>query len=156
MKVAPLLKGGLRIDVESPLDWRILRGITQDARTGGLDLADRVSSAMLADPESDDWRDYVVPDLRDGFDAQLAIIERAVADAATTAAGCEEPGRIFIHPEEAEDWFGGLNQARLALEERHNLSAAIESEMTPGRRSAWFRSQFYADIQGMLLTLVMR
>lgn len=152
MKVAPVLKGGLRIDVESPMDWMVLRCIPYDARGGGLDLADRVSAPMSGDEGIEDWRDYVLPDLRDGFNAQLAAIEAAVE-----AAGDEEqPGEIFILKEDAELWYGGLNQARLALEERYDLSNAILAEMTPGKRSAWFRSQFYLHVQSLLLTHVMR
>lgn len=152
MKVAPVLKGGLRIDVESPMDWMVLRCIPYDARGGGLDLADRVSAPMAEDEGIEDWRDYVLPDLRDGFNAQLAAIEAAV-----DAAGSEdEPGELFILKEDAELWYGGLNQARLALEERYDLSNAILAEMTPGKRSAWFRSQFYLHVQSLLLTHVMR
>jgi hypothetical protein len=152
MKVAPVLKGGLRIDVESPMDWMVLRCIPYDARGGGLDLADRVSAPMSGDEGIEDWRDYVLPDLRDGFNAQLAAIEAAV-----DAAGSEdEPGELFILKEDAELWYGGLNQARLALEERYDLSNAILAEMTPGKRSAWFRSQFYLHVQSLLLTHVMR
>jgi hypothetical protein len=151
MKVAPTLQGGLRIDAETPLDWMMLRCIAPDARSGGLDLADRVSAPMADDEGAGDWRDYVVPDLRDGFNAQLEGIERALA-----AAAGDEPGRIFIPREDAELWYGGLNQARLALEERYHLSAAALSEMTPGKRSAWFRSQFYLHVQSLLLDHVMR
>ena len=152
MKVAPVLKGGLRIDVESSMDWMVLRCIPYDARGGGLDLADRVSAPMSGDEGIEDWRDYVLPDLRDGFNAQLAAIEAAVE-----AAGSEdEPGELFILKEDAELWYGGLNQARLALEERYDLSNAILAEMTPGKRSAWFRSQFYLHVQSLLLTHVMR
>jgi len=152
MKVAPVLKGGLRIDAESPLDWMVLRCITHDARGGGLDLADRVAAAMEADEGAEDWRDFVLPDLREGFNAQLAAI-----DAAVGAAGVgDEAGSLFIAPEDAELWYGGLNQARLALEERYQLSEADLPEMTPGRRSAWFRSQFYLHVQSLLLDHVMR
>ena len=152
MKVAPVLKGGLRIDVESPMDWMVLRCIPYDARCGGLDLADRVSAPMSGDEGIKDWRDYVLPDLRDDFNAQLAAIEAAV----DAAGSDDEPAELFITREGAELWYGGLNQARLALEERYDLSNAVLAEMTPGKRSAWFRSQFYLHVQSLLLTHVMR
>jgi hypothetical protein len=152
MKVAPTLKGGLRIDVESPVDWMVLRCIPHDARVGGLDLADRVAAPMVDDEGAEDWREFVLPDLRDAFNAQLATIEAAVE-----AAGADDrPGRLFIAREDAELWYGGLNQARLALEERYDLSNAALPEMTPGKRSAWFRSQFYLHVQSLLLDHVMR
>jgi hypothetical protein len=152
MKVAPILKGGLRIDVETPLDWMVLRCIPHDARGGGLELSERVSAGMAGDPGVEDWRDFVVPDLQDGFNAQLAAIEAAVE----AAGDGERAGQLFIPKEDAELWYGGLNQARLALEERYRLSDSALAEMTPGKRSAWFRSQFYLHVQSLLLDHVMR
>jgi hypothetical protein len=152
MKIAPILKGGIRIDVETPLDWMVLRCIPHDARGGGLELADRVSAAMAGDPGIGDWRDFVIPDLQSEFNAQLSAIEAAVE----AAGDGEQPGELFIAKEDAELWYGGLNQARLALEERYDLSAAPLPEMTPGKRSAWFRSQFYLHVQSVLLDHVMR
>jgi hypothetical protein len=152
MKVAPTLKGGLRIDVETPVDWMVLRCIPHDARAGGLDLADRVAAPMAADESAEDWQDFVLPDLREGFNAQLAAIEAAIEAAGTE----DQPGEVFILKEDAELWYGGLNQARLALEERYDLSHAALPEMTPGKRSAWFRSQFYLHVQSLLLDHVMR
>ena len=151
MKVGPTLQGGLRIDVESPLDWMVLRCISYDAR-GNLDLADRVSAPMAADEGLEDWREYVLPDLRDSFNAQLETIEGAVA----LAGDGEGPTEIHIAREDAELWYGALNQARLALEERYGFSHEDPEGMTPGKRSAWFRSQFYLQVQSVLLDYVMR
>ena len=151
MKVGPTLQGGLRIDVESPLDWMVLRCISYDAR-GSLDLADRVSGLMATDEGMEDWREYVLPDLRDGFNAQLETIEGAVA----LAGDGEGPAEIHIAREDAELWYGGLNQARLALEERYGFSHEDPEGMTPGKRSAWFRSQFYLQVQSVLLDYVMK
>ena len=152
MKVGPTLQGGLRIDVESPLDWMVLRCISYDARGGGIDLADRVAGAMADDEGLEDWRDYVLPDLRDGFNAQLDTIEGALA----LAGDGEAPTEIHISREAADLWYGGLNQARLALEERYGFSHEDPEGMTPGKRSAWFRSQFYLHVQSVLLDHVMR
>ena len=152
MKVAPTLKGGLRIDVETPVDWMVLRCIPHDARAGGLDLADRVAAPMADDDGAEDWQDFVLPDLREGFNTQLAAIEATIE----AAGSDDEPGEVFILKEEAELWYGGLNQARLALEERYKLSDAALPDMTPGKRSAWFRSQFYLHVQSLLLDHVMK
>lgn len=152
MKVAPTLKGGLRIDVESALDWMVLRCISYDARGGGLDLADRVSAPMAGDEGVEDWEEFVLPGLRDDFNSQLESIEAAIAQ----AGDGEEPGEIFISREDSELWYGGLNQARLALEERYGFSHGQPEEMTPGKRSAWFRSQFYLHVQSLLLDYVLK
>jgi hypothetical protein len=152
MKVGPTLQGGLRIDVETPLDWMVLRCISYDARGGGIDLADRVASPMDQDAAFGDWQEFVLPDLRDSFNSQLDTIEGALALAGTG----EEPAEIHISREDAELWYGGLNQARLALEERYGFSTENPEGMTPGKRSAWFRSQFYLHVQSVLLDHVMR
>ena len=152
MKVGPTLQGGLRIDVENPLDWMVLRCIPYDARGGDFNLAARVSSPMAEDEGFDDWREFVVPDLQDGFNSQLEAIEKALAGAGDD----DEPGQVFIKKDEAELWYGGLNQARLALEERYGFSDRDPAAMTPGVRSAWFRSQFYLHVQSVLLDHVMR
>lgn len=152
MKVGPTLQGGLRIDVENSLDWMVLRCIPYDARGGGIDLADRVSAPMAKDKGIDDWREFVVPELQDGFNSQLETIEKALAGTADD----DEPGQVFITKEEAELWYGGLNQARLALEDRYGFSDEDPATMTPGKRSAWFRSQFYLHVQSVLLDHVMR
>lgn len=152
MKAAPTLQGGLRIDVESALDWMVLRCISYDARGGGLDLADRVSAKMAGDEGMEDWEEFVLPELRDGFNAQLDAIEAALA----LAGDGEEPGEVFITREDSELWYGGLNQARLALEERYGFSHEQPEDMTPGKRSAWFRSQFYLHVQSLLLDYVLK
>lgn len=152
MKVAPTLKGGLRIDVETPLDWMVLRCISYDARSSGIDLADRVSGRMEGDQGLEDWREFVLPDLREGFNSQLEAIEAAIAH----AGDGEDPGEVFITRDHAELWYGGLNQARLALEDRYSLSAAQPEKMSPGKRSAWFRSQFYLHVQSLLLDHVLK
>ena len=59
---------------------------------GGLDLADRVSAPMSGDEGIEDWRDYVLPDLRDEFNAQLVAIEAAV----DAAGSDDEPAELFI------------------------------------------------------------
>ncbi len=152
MKVGPTLQGGLRIDVETPLDWMVLRCISYDARGGGIDLADRVSSRMGKDEDFSDWQEFVLPELRDSFNAQIETIEGALS----LAGDGEEPAEIHIARDEADLWYGGLNQARLALEERYSFSSEDPEGMTPGKRSAWFRSQFYLHVQSVLLDHVMR
>ncbi|MEM1085760.1 MAG: DUF2017 family protein [Verrucomicrobiota bacterium] len=151
MKAAPTLDGRIRIDVESPLDRMILHAIPHDARTAGVDLAERLGDVMDEDGGKEDWNDYVLPDLREDFNDQLTTIEEAL-----TGLEAEKPEPIFILKEDAETWYGGLNQARLALEERYHFHDEEPEEMTPGKRSAFFRSHFYQTLQSLLLEFLMR
>ena len=156
MRVAPTLDGGLRIDADGPRDWDVLRMIVPDALTRDGDLATRLGELMTVGEAGEDWQEFVVPELRSLFDSQLASVAQAIEQAA--AAVDNEAGPLPIPRSAAEDWYGALNQARLALEDRHHLhqhpEAAPES-MPPARRSAWFRSQFYLAVQGILLDRVL-
>ncbi|MFM2242704.1 MAG: hypothetical protein RLZ97_1559, partial [Verrucomicrobiota bacterium] len=48
------------------------------------------------------------------------------------------------------------NQARLALEDRYQLSVKPPGPATAERRTALIRSNFYQVIQGMLLGFLMK
>ncbi len=147
MKVAPTLDKRLRIDVESDVDRLVLQAIVVDARATGGGLADHLGGGMPRELAGD-WEELVLPELGDGFDRQLEVVGRAVA-------ALDGEGEIYITVNDAEFWYGALNQARLALEERHHLSEVDEELMPPPLRSAWYRSQFYLMVQGMLLDYLM-
>ena len=151
MKAAPTLDGRIRIDIESKLDWMIMQAIPHDARMTGVDLADRLGDVLEDDGSVSDWEEFVLPDLRVTFNSQLEGIERVLA-----ALDEEETEPIFIVKEEADTWYGGLNQARLALEDRYHFEEEQPEEMSPGKRTAWFRSQFYQTLQSLLLEFLMR
>lgn len=147
MKVAPTLDKRLRIDVESEVDRMILQAVIADARGEGGGLAGRLAGGM-PDELAADWNEFVLPGLGEDFDGQLGVVEQAIA-------GLEGEGEIYITADDAEAWFGALNQARLALEESHHLSEVGDEEMPPPLRTAWYRSQFYQMVQGMLLEFLM-
>lgn len=152
MMVGPTLKGGLRIDAEDAHDWIILRYILADAEPGAL--AQRLAGAAGADAE--DWEELVMPDLHETFEGQVGDVGRAIELAAKAATG--GAGQVFIEKEDAGAWFGALNQARLALHARHDFSDddPDESAMSRAKRSAYFRYQFYMEIQVLLLKRVLR
>ncbi|MCW1883909.1 DUF2017 family protein [Luteolibacter flavescens] len=152
MKAAPTLEGGLRIDLESPIDWMVLRCIPHDARGTAIPLADRMGGLMDSDPQAEDWREFVVPELHETFDSQLTAVEQALENAGADDGASE----LFIKREEGELWYGALNQARMALEERYQFLTTEPESMTPGTRSAYVRLSWYQNLQYMLLRFVMR
>ncbi|BCX47896.1 hypothetical protein HAHE_18040 [Haloferula helveola] len=148
MKAAPTLDGRIRVDLETDLDLLVLRSIIADAQGGGSDLATRLSGKMDASL-ADDWSDFVLPELRGEFNAQLEVIAKAL--------GPLEPGQpLFIERPDAELWYGGLNQARLSLEARFGFGNEELEAMPPDKRSARIRSHFYQVLQGLLLDFLMR
>lgn len=157
MKVAPTLEGGLRIDAEDGGDWQVLQAIFYDARRSDGDLASELGGLISEEAGAEDWREYVAPDLRMEFEDQLAKVEKAVRAAMDRAGGGAGP--VWVGRDEGMLWYGALNQARLALEEVYHFGptdGVPVEELSPGRRTAFFRSQFYLAIQSLLLDHVLR
>lgn len=157
MKAMPTLEGGLRIDTENAADWEVLRSIVSDANGSGIDLASRLGGLISAEAGAQDWEDYVVPDLREAFQDELAEVGASIESAIFQAE--HGPGPIWITRENVSAWYSALNQARLAIEEHYSFGdgESISPEgLTPARRAAFIRSRFYCAIQGMLLEHVMR
>lgn len=157
MKVAPTLEGGLRIDAEDLGDWEVLHAILHDARRGENDLAGKLGNLISEDAGAEDWKEYVVPDLRSEFDHQLEKVSTTIESAMEQTGG--GPGSIWISRADGFLWYGALNQARLAIEELHHFGptdTVSMEDLPPARRSSFFRSQFYLAIQSLLLDHVMR
>lgn len=152
MKVMPTLEGGLRIDLEDGGDWGFLQAIPEDVAACGSKLSERLGSVVTDEDVADDWRDYVVPDLGLAFSAQLKHVADAIARARREAA--DGPGTLWIRRDDAYEWYGALNQARLALEERYRFGPGETIEplkLPPPARQAFLRSQFYCALQSLLL-----
>jgi hypothetical protein len=157
MKALPTLEGGLRIDAEDASDWELLRSIIVDANGCESDLASRLGGLISEEAGGADWEEYVVPDLREEFQDQLAQIGAAVEAASFHAQN--GPGPIWITREDAPAWYSSLNQARLAIEEHFKFgpSEVIDIQgLNPEHQAAFVRSKFYCAIQSLLLEFVMK
>jgi hypothetical protein len=158
MKAMPTLEGGLRIDTEDAQDWSLLRGIVLDAgNTRGVDLASRLGAMISEESGGEDWEDYVVPDLREAFQDELAQVGAAIESAIFVAGG--EPGPLWISREDSFAWYSALNQARLCLESQFHFGASDKvnpEDLPPHKRAAFIRSMFYFEIQSLLLRYVLK
>ena len=157
MTVMPTLEGGLRIDAEDPSDWELLRAIIADANCCKTDLASRLGGLMSEEAGSEDWEELIVPDLREEFQDELAEIGALIESAIYQADN--GPGPIWITPKDAFPWYSALNQARLALEEIYHFGPEqnVDLEvMPPVQQAAFIRSDFYSDVQSLLLRHVLR
>ena len=151
MKVMPTMEGGLRLEIESSSDWTMLAQIPNDASEDlALTLPEVLGDLMDDDSE---WDDLVVPDLHLIFSSQLAQVASAVSEAQGKGDG--ETGELFILRKDAEEWYGALNQARLALETRFRFGPTEDiteiASFPPQKRLAFIRSQFYCTLQSILL-----
>lgn len=156
MRVGPTLEGGLRIDAEDLGDWEVLHAILHDANRREDDLASELGGMVTEESAAEDWRDFVIPDLRDEFENQISTVAKAIEAAMAKSGG--EAGSIWIKRSDGFLWYGALNQARLSIEDLHHFGPTDDvdvDDLPPPYRSAFLRSQFYLAIQSLLLDHVM-
>lgn len=156
MKIAPTLDGGLRIDAESASDWLLLEAVVDDAMGRGDRLAERLGRLVNDESVAQDWRDFVVPELDEAFQSDIAAVALSLENA--RGKSTNHVGPLRIPRDQALAWYSVLNQARIALEDLHEFTdngADDPMELDPSARSAFFRSQFYCTIQSILLDHVM-
>lgn len=157
MRVAPTLDKSLRIDAESPTDWLVLEMICTDAsQMPDEPLADKLADFMVAD---EDWNELITPELSDQFNEQVLHVSRAIS---TAEKGSDLTGSLYIPADEADIWFGAINQARLSLEERHKVSQhedEIDDESLeyedPTLKAAIIRYHFYTSLQSIMLDYIL-
>ncbi len=157
MKIMQTLEGGLRLDAEEASDWQLLQGITNDAVSCDENLAHRLGKLITEEDVAADWREYIVPDLQEGFSTDVLHVTTAIASAQLEAGG--GPGSLWITPSDAIQWYSALNQARLAIEERYHFGPSENirpASLPPVYRPPFMRSQFYCAVQSMLLEFVMK
>jgi hypothetical protein len=156
VKILPTLEGGLRIDAEERTDWHLLATMADDAMDRGTRLADQLGGLITAEGIAEDWREYIIPDLDAAFQSDIVRVASAIQQAHDASNG--DAGPLWIEREEGPVWYSVLNQARLALEERHHFgpSERIDPAGLPAeRRAAFYRSQFYCALQSLLLDHVL-
>ncbi len=158
MRVAPTLDRSLRIDAENATDWLVLEMICTDAsQMPDEPLADKLALYMAAD---EDWAELITPELADQFSSQIIHVSRSIS---TAEKALDLTGSLFIKAEDANTWFGAINQARLSLEERFEISKFddlteeednIEFE-DPALKAAIIRYHFYTSLQSILLEYIL-
>ena len=154
MIIGPILQGGLKMIAEEEKDWEVLKCIRKDA-TG--DLSRRLSSLMDDDSM---WDEIVAPELTELFSDQVNFVDEKIMEAwRKSEDSSEEEGEIVILKEEADMWYGALNQARLSMEARYRLGPREEREIEEVSdeevKSAHYREEFYVTVQSLLMQYAM-
>lgn len=111
------------------------------------------SPTQGADKEADqEWRENVEPEMRELFQSHVDVV---VSDLAAMKAEGESTS-IRIPAANARAWVHTLNQARLALGAKHDVT---ENDVQ-GRRKARTNAKMFAlmqiDFYGMLLSLLLQ
>jgi hypothetical protein len=108
-----------------------------------------------ADPEADaEWKEVVEPSLRELYESHVDVVKKDVADI-ISGEESEEGGELSFPLEHGRAWMHTLNQARLALGARHDVT---EEDME-GRRElkdgdkmfAIMQIEFFGIVLGVLL-----
>jgi len=150
MKVLRIQNHAIRIEIEDANDWRLFTRMLMDAGDENYDPAADATVHMHDDETTEDWLEFVVPDLREQFDASLLRVSKMIEKARKAQSGGK--GGFLIPRDAAEDWYGTLNRARLALELKHRLAAptnnpSASSNLMAARR----RERFYCVLQCLIL-----
>ena len=154
MIIGPILQGGLKLIAEDEKDWEVLKCIHLDASG---DLSERLSALM---DEDSMWDDIVAPELKDEFSSQVKFVHGKILEAFRASKDpSDEEGEIVILKEEADLWYGALNQARLSMEERYRLGPRdireVEAFGDEEVKSAHYREEFYVAVQSLLMQYAM-
>lgn len=152
MKLSASPMDGIELILEEPHDWLMVMAVLHDANDRDFDLAGSLGAVAEASGQWEDWKEWVLPDLREGFADNLRHVVRAIKDAQSEAF--PGPGTIKIPPDDYFPWYATLNQARLALEAKHRLTADPPApDQDADRWAAFVRSQFYSMLQSQFLNL---
>jgi hypothetical protein len=138
-----------------PIFCELLHQIIPSADPGHDEAANRrlfSSPSGGTDPEFDsEWRSYVEPGLRELFQSHLEVVQQDLEDLPRRPDGqCS----VEFPMSHVEHWLGALNQARLALASRHNLTEEdMESipSMTDPRGIILFQVHLYGFLQECLI-----
>ncbi len=132
----------------------LLRQLADCAETDDDAARARIYSSPTrgADEEMDDeWREHVEPGLRELFASHTDLVR---ADLATLAEA--ENATLTVPTSHAAAWVHTLNQARLALAARHDITQAdMEGERPPKTHDTAF-AMLQIEIYGAILGLILQ
>lgn len=151
MKIRPTDAGDLELRVEVPVEWLLLVSALHDTAGADFDLAERVGGA--AAEVCEDWREWVLPDLREQFGSERRIVENVLTTG--RAAGFPCPHTLTIPQRDFYAWYALFNHARLALEARWSFGPDPKqpAEGADEFNAALLRERFYRFIQAHLLDM---
>ncbi|HEX8372796.1 MAG TPA: DUF2017 family protein, partial [Chthoniobacterales bacterium] len=146
-----------------PFFAEIIRQIPHAARPENHSAAEaRLFSAPCAenDPLTEDWQEYVVPDLRSLFSTAVARVQHDLSENLCESDGEDDfPYRLQIPMDHLDAWLSALNQARLVLAARYafsdeELAEHFTPKLTSLRDLALYQITIYGWMQELLLTTV--
>tara|TARA_R110002096_G_scaffold316010_12_gene510388 strand:+ start:16394 stop:16900 length:507 start_codon:yes stop_codon:yes gene_type:complete len=155
------------LDEIGDVEWFMLVQLPEAA---DFNQSEKGKKRILPDPTDDDeevvadWKEFVQPEIETQFKENLRIVSEDLDQAEEIDHGGAQLHRIQVPVDHAETWYSVLNQARLILNEEHNIANA-EYELFVGEQNPtelgekrWLlmvQYRVYGAIQEFLLTNLM-
>lgn len=157
------------LDEMNAVEWALLEELPSAADIG---RSEKGRKRILPDPSSEDqkevvadWREFVVPELETEFTRSVDAVAGQISSATESEDEDGNPlHRLEVPNEEAETWYRVLNQARLIMNEDHDVIGMerrlFSGEVEPDDVGVEFgrlivQNHLYARIQEALLTTFM-
>ena len=138
--------------IEGAILWRLAAAADPHGSTAA---EERLAGSLTggADPGLDeDWKEHVLPEMRTMFASAVEIVRMDLAGS-WLSPGTDAAVRIPVH--HVEPWLIALNQARLALAARHDLTEEAMNQRPPEdlhpRTLARLFVDFFGGLQQLLL-----
>jgi len=174
------------LDALSPAEWHLVSKLPDTA--SGESASDSSRQRLLPPPfapeepadedtlsQLDDWERYVQPDIEDGFRRDREVVEEDLGRAESfapeeileserldTAEGASELRRVTVPHEHTDSWYSTLNQARLLMNEEHDLASGEDDDegediqnMDEQRMVVLAQYELYSVVQSILVENVM-
>ncbi len=182
------------LDALNPMEWHFLCELPDAAAGSGMDPA-TVKNSLFPSPMADDtemdsdleqqiedWNEYVQPEIESVFDDARKTVIRDLETAEKLPAteffepddleeislqDSEPPDyrRVLIPLDHADAWYSALNQARLLMNEEHEITDSMErfsflmgseGEISPERGLLLAQYEMYSAIQSILVENLMK
>ena len=138
--------------LESAILWRLAAAADPH---GSAAAEERLAGSLTGGTEpglDEDWKEHVLPELRTMFASAVEIVRLDIVGS-WLSPGTDAALRVPVH--HVEPWLIALNQARLALAARHDLTEEAMTQRPPEdlqpRTLARLFVDFFADLQQLLL-----
>jgi len=182
------------LDALNPMEWHFLCELPDAAAGSGMDpaavknslfpcpLADDTEMDSDLEQQIEDWNEYVQPEIESIFDEARKTVIRDLETAEKLPATeffesdeleeitlpDSEPldyRRVLIPLDHADAWYSALNQARLLMNEEHEITDSMErfsflmgseGELSPERGLLLAQYEMYSAIQSILVENLMK
>ncbi len=148
MKLGPTIDGRIKIEIDHSGDFYLLAEMLQDA--AGDEQTTHLANHVGQHLDDEDWEEFVKPDLVVKFKQDILTVSNILA-----AAQDEQQKEFFISSEDAAAWYSTVNQARIFLEGKYELSELDEEydpiSGDPDLVEPFVKGRFYIQLQSLIL-----